>query len=182
MAEVDAIGKKQQEIMNLKNQLTAIGDVADPGAAPPRYKGGYNRTDNKTFEYGTAYEVGKGDANTDNPVTKRYPLNTPNRKAVIAKDVAAWLNNANKPYNDWKANSDKFEQVKKIKEKIDKAQKELTQLQTDAVTQLQSAQRDVMGNILTDPKSLVTKADVSKIDPDAEGTTIALQDFLDNSL
>lgn len=171
--EVDAIGKKQKEIIDLQNQLNAIGDVADPGAAPPRYKGGYNRTDNKTFEYGTAYEVGKGDANTDNPVTKRYPLSTPSRKSVIARDVAAWLDNANKPYNDWKANSDKFEQVKNIKEKIDKAQKELAQLQTDAVTQLQSAQRDVMGNILTDPKSLVTKADVSKIDPDAEGTTIA---------
>ena len=34
--EVDAIGKKQKEIIDLQNQLNAIGDVADPGAAPPR--------------------------------------------------------------------------------------------------------------------------------------------------
>jgi len=178
MAEVDAIGKKQKEIINLQNQLKELGDVADPGAEPARFKGGSNRTDNKTFEYGTAYQVGKGDANTDNPVTKRYPLNTPNRKSVIAKDVAAYLANANKPYNDWKANSDKFEKVKKIKEKIDKAQKELAQLQTDAVTELQTAQRDIMGNILTDPSSLVTKADVTDIDPDAEGTSLVEEDIL----
>ena len=57
MAEVDAIGKKQKEIIDLQNQLNAIGDVADPGAAPPQYRGGYNRTDGKTFEYGTAYQV-----------------------------------------------------------------------------------------------------------------------------
>ena len=178
MAEVDAIGKKQKEIIDLQNELNTIGDVADPGAAPARYKGGYNRTDNKTFEYGTAYQVGQGDANTDNRVTAKYPLNTPNRKSAIANDVRAYLDKMNKPYNDWKANSDKFEKVKKIKEKIDKAQKELAQLQTDAVAQLQSAQRDVMGNILTDPSSLVTKADVTDIDPDAEGTTLVADDIL----
>ena len=81
MAEVDAIGKKQKELIDLQNELNALGNPADPGAAPAQFKGGYNRTDNKTFEYGTAYQVGKGDANTDNPVTKRYPLNTPNRKS-----------------------------------------------------------------------------------------------------
>jgi len=175
--EVDAIGKKQKEIIDLQNQLNAIGDVADPGAAPPRYKGGYNRTDNRTFEYGTAYQVGQGDANTDNRVTAKYPLNTPNRKSVIAADVKAWLDKNNKPYNDWKANSDKFEQVKKIKEKIDKAQKELTQLQTDAVSQLQTAQRDLSTNVLTDPSSVLKKADVTKIDSDAEGTTLAVEDY-----
>ena len=173
MAEVDAIGKKQKEIIDLQNQLNALGNPADPGAAPAQFKGGYNRTDNKTFEYGTAYQVGKGDADTDNPVTKRYPLNTPNRKGVIAQDVKAYLANANKPYNDWKANSDKFEQVKKIKEKIDKAQKELTQLQTDAVSQLQTAQRDLTSNVLTDPSSVLKKATVTDLDADAEGTTIA---------
>ena len=177
MAEVDAIGKKQKELIDLQNELNALGNPADPGAAPAQFKGGYNRTDNKTFEYGTAYQVGKGDANTDNPVTKRYPLNTPNRKSVIAKDVAAYLANANKPYNDWKANSDKFEQVKKIKEKIDKAQKELTQLQTDAVSQLQTAQRDLTSNVLTDPSSVLKKATVTDLDADAEGTTLAQEDF-----
>ena len=87
--EVDAIGKKQKEIIDLQNELNALGNPADPGAPPAQFRGGYNRTDNKTFEYGTAYQVGKGDANTDNPVTQRYPLNTPNRKSVIAKDVKA---------------------------------------------------------------------------------------------
>ena len=177
MAEVDAIGKKQKEIIDLQNELNALGNPADPGAAPAQFRGGYNRTDNRTFEYGTAYQVGKGDANTDNPVTKRYPLNTPNRKSVIARDVKAYLANANKPYNDWKANSDKFGKVKTIKEKIDKTQKELTQLQTDAVSQLQTAQRDLTSNVLTDPSSVLKKATVTDLDADAEGTTLAQGDF-----
>jgi hypothetical protein len=174
MAEVDAIGKKQKEIIDLQNELNALGDVSEPTTgAPPQYKGGYNRTDNKTFEYGTAHIIGQGDNNTDNRVTPKYPLNTPNRKSVIAKDVKAYVDKMNKPYNDWKANSDKFEKVKKIKEKIDKAQKELTQLQTDAVSQLQTAQRDLTTNVLTDPSSVLKKADVVDIDVDAEGTSIA---------
>tara|TARA_R100000234_G_scaffold116990_1_gene94784 strand:+ start:537 stop:2564 length:2028 start_codon:yes stop_codon:yes gene_type:complete len=175
--EVDAIGKKQKEIIDLQNELNALGNVADPGAEPAQFRGGYNRTDNRTFEYGTAYQVGKGDKNTDNPVTQRYPLNTPDRKAVIARDVRAYLAIANKPYNDWKANSDKFERVKKIKEKIDKAQKELTQLQTDAVSQLQTAQRDLTTNVLTDPSSVATKATVADIDADATGTTLTPEDY-----
>jgi hypothetical protein len=114
MAEVDAIGKKQKEIIDLQNQLKDLGDVADPGPKPARYAGGYNRTDNKTFEYGTAYQVGQGDANTDNRVTAKYPLNTPNRKAVIAKDVKAYLDKMNKPYNEWKAASANFKKVENL--------------------------------------------------------------------
>ena len=173
MAEVDAIGKKQKELIKLQQDLQALGDVADPGAAPPQYKGGYNRTDNKTFEYGTAHIIGQGDANTDNRVTAKYPLNTPNRKSVIAKDVKAYLDKQNKPYNDWKANSDKFEKVKSLKEKITKVQGELSQLQTDAVTQLQSGYRQTIQNVISDPTANVTKADVDEIDPNATGTEIA---------
>ena len=168
--EVDAIGKKQKEIIDLQNELNALGNVADPGAAPAQYGWGYNRTDNRTFEYGTAYQIGRGDANTDNPVTKRYPLGN---KDAIANDVRAWLAANNKPYNDWKANSDKFERVKKIKEKITKAQGELSQLQTDAVTQLQSGYRETIQNVISDPTANVTKADVDDIDATATGTEIA---------
>jgi hypothetical protein len=173
MAEVDAIGKKQNELIKLQQELQALGNPAEPGAEPARYAGGYNRTDNKTFEYGTAYQVGKGDANTDNPVTKRYPLNTPNRKSVIAKDVAAYLAQNNKPHEDWKAASQAYKSVESKKQQIAKVQQELTQLQTDAVTQLQSGARQTIQNVLSDPTANVTKAAVDKIDPNATGTTIA---------
>jgi len=178
MAEVDAIGKKQKEIIDLQNQLKDLGDVADPGPEPARYKGGYNRTDNKTFEYGTAYQVGKGDANTDNRVTAKYPLDTPNRKAVIAKDVKAYLDKMNKPYKDWKAASTNFKKAEKLRTKITKAEQELSQLQTDAITGLQTVQRDLSTNVLTDPSSVIKKAEVSYLDPDTEGTTIDEDDYL----
>ena len=170
MAEVDAIGKKQKELIKLQQDLQALGDVAEPGAEPPRYGWGYNRTDNRTFEYGTAYQIGKGDANTDNPVTKRYPLGNKN---AIANDVRAWLAQNNKPHDDWKAATANFEKVKTLKEKITKAQGELSQLQTDAVTQLQSGYRQTIQNVISDPTANVTKADVDKIDPNATGTEIA---------
>ena len=170
MAEVDAIGKKQKELIKLQQDLQALGDVAEPGAEPPRYGWGYNRTDNRTFEYGTAYQIGKGDANTDNPVTKRYPLGN---KTAIANDVRAWLAQNNKPHDDWKAATANFEKVKTIKEKITKVQGELAQLQTDAVTQLQSGYRQTVQNVIADPTANVTQAQVDKIDPNATGTTIA---------
>ena len=96
MAEVDAIGKKQKEIIDLQNQLKELGDVANPGPEPARYKGGYNRTGGG-IEYGTAYQVGKGDANTDNRVTKKYPLTMDKnaRKGAIAKEVKAYLDKMN---------------------------------------------------------------------------------------
>ena len=71
MAEVDAIGKKQKEIIDLQNQLKELGDIADPGSEPPRYGHGYNRTDNKTFEYGTVYQVGVEKNDADNRVTPK---------------------------------------------------------------------------------------------------------------
>ena len=157
------------------------------GNEPPQYKGGYNRTDNKTFEYGTAYQVGVGNANTDNPVTQRYPLNTPNRKAVIAKDVAAWLKNANKPYEDWKVQNAKYLQDKAAYDKyvVDKAQyekdvvayNEQVQKQTqERLKEMTGATSQLAQSALTDPEGTIKKAETKLIDVGDTSTTLIGED------
>jgi len=119
---------KQNEITKLQQEIQAAGNLSQPGAEPARYGWGYNRTNNRTFEYGTAYQIGKGDANTDNPVTRRYPLGN---KAAIANDVRKWLANANKPHDDWKATSQAYQNVDAKKKQLAKAQQELAAIQAE---------------------------------------------------
>ena len=158
------------------------------GQEPPQYGWGYNRTDNRTFEYGTAYQVGKGDANTDNPVTKRYPLGN---KGAIANDVSAWLATNNKPYEDWSAKNQQYMQDKAKYDQYskDKAQydKDLVQYQQDvndynqAVTvqtsenigKIQGAASDLAMKAYTDPASLVQQPTVTTLDANTTGTNIA---------
>jgi len=170
---------------------TAVQEPQPIGQQPPEYRGGYNRTDNRTFEYGTAYQVGVGNANTDNPVTKRYPLSTPNRKAVINKDVVAWVAAMNKPYNDWATKNQQYMQDKAKYDQYvkDKAQydKDLVQYQQDvndynqAVTaqtaenigEMQGAASDLAMKAYTDPSSLVQQSTLSTLDANTTGTNIA---------
>ena len=190
----DAVSIKQNEITKLQQEIQAAGNLSQPGAEPARYGWGYNRTNNRTFEYGTAYQIGKGDANTDNPVTRRYPLGN---KAAIANDVRKWLANANKPHDDWKAATQAYQNIDAKKNQLAKAQQELVQLQADAAQaaqeaakkqaaqqaqQQQQAQKDIQQlqqgyastfkNLVTDPAANVTQATVSNIDPNAQGTSI----------
>ena len=173
----------------LVEQPTSIGNE------PPRYAGGYNRTDNKTFEYGTAYQVGVGDANTDNPVTQRYPLSTPNRKSVIASAVAAWLKNANKPHEDWKVQNAKYLQDKAAYDKYvaDKAQydKDVVQYQKDAdayneqvqkqtqerLLEMTAASSDLLKGALTDPEGTIKKPETKLIDVGDSTTTLLPSDI-----
>ena len=190
----DAVSIKQNEITKLQQEIQAAGNLAQPGAEPARYGWGYNRTNNRTFEYGTAYQIGKGDANTDNPVTRRYPLGN---KAAIANDVRKWLANANKPHDDWKAATQAYQNLEAKKKQLAKAQQELVQLQADAaaaaqaaadkqaaqqaaqqqqaqqnIQQLQQGYASTFKNLVTDPAANVTQAAVSNIDPNAPGTSI----------
>ena len=183
----DAVSTKQNEITKLQQEIQAAGNLSQPGAEPARYGWGYNRTNNKTFEYGTAYQIGKGDANTDNPVTRRYPLGN---KSAIANDVRKWLANANKPHDDWKAASQGYQNIEVKKQQLAKAQQELVQLQADAAQQqqqqqqqqaqtaqqniqkLQDGYKNTITNLVTDPTANVTQATVSNIDPNAPGTAI----------
>jgi len=190
----DAVSIKQNEITKLQQEIQAAGNLSQPGAEPARYGWGYNRTNNRTFEYGTAYQIGKGDANTDNPVTRRYPLGN---KAAIANDVRKWLANANKPHDDWKAATQAYQNVDAKKKQLAKAQQELVQLQADAaqaaqeaakkqatqqaqqqqqaqqnIQQLQQGYANTFKNLVTDPAANVTQATVSNIDPNAPGTSI----------
>jgi hypothetical protein len=166
---------------------TVVQEPQPIGQKPPQYGWGYNRTDGRTFEYGTAYQVGKGDANTDNPVTKRYPLGN---KDAIANDVKNWLATNNKPYEEWKSKNQQYEQDKAkydqyLKDKT-KYDQDLVQYQQDvndynqAVTlqtaenigQTQGAASDLAMRAYTDPASLVQQPDLAKLDPSAEGTII----------
>ena len=184
----NAVSIKQNEITKLQQEIQAAGNLSQPGAEPARYGWGYNRTNNRTFEYGTAYQIGKGDANTDNPVTRRYPLGN---KAAIANDVRKWLANANKPHDDWKAATQAYQNVDAKKKQLAKAQQELVQLEADAaqqqqqqqqqqqaqqqqnIQQLQQGYATTFKNLVTDPAANVTQATVSNIDPNAAGTQIA---------
>ena len=195
----DAVSKKQNEITRLQQEIQAAGNPTAPGPEPVRYGWGYNRTNNKTFEYGTAYIIGQGDRNTDNPVTKRYPLGN---KDAIANDVRNWLATNNKPHDDWTAATKAYQDFESKKQQLDKAQKELVQLQADAATkaaadkaaadkaaadkaasdkqaseeaiqQLQDNYKTTISNLVSDPTANVTQSTVSTIDPNMSGTNIA---------
>ena len=167
----DAVSKKQNEITKLQQEIQAAGNPPKPGAEPVRYGWGYNRTDNKTFEYGTAYIIGQGDANTDNPVTKRYALGNKN---AIANDVRNWLATNNKPHDDWKAATKAYEDFESKKQQLDKAQKELVQLQNKAAADKAAADSMAAADKVVADQAAADKAEADR--KAAEQATQQLQD------
>ena len=168
---------------------TVVQEPSPIGQEPPQYGWGYNRY-NRYGEYGTAYVVGQGDANTDNRVTNRYPLSDSGRKTKIANEVRAYLDKMNKAHNDWSAANQQYMQDKARYDQYvkDKAQydKDLVQYQQDVNTynqqvsektaekigEMQAAASDLSMKAMTDPSSLIQQPDLTKLDPNTQGTII----------
>jgi hypothetical protein len=60
-----------------------------------------------------------------------------------------------------------------LKATVDVLQGQLREAQTQRMTEMSTATREMTQQAITDPSQLVTTADVAKIDPNAAGTTIA---------
>ena len=152
-----------------------------PGAEPVRFKHGFNVISGGK-EHGTYYNPKTQKNKIGTKASASYTIKGSNqnqRKAKIAAEVKAKLKEVNKPWHEWNRSTNRYKKeltkYKQYEKELKSYNVKLEKYNTYAANQaaeMQEAANKLTKDALTDPGSVIEKPTVTKINPNAKGTTI----------